>query len=80
MSQNYKLTKKNRHIRRRWHFVRYGVKEKLFSIAWIPAEDQLADDTTKTQHPTKSKPHFDRTLIKIPERVKGFKSTTIGNR
>ena len=80
MSKNYKVTAKNRHIARRWHFVRRGVRDKLFALHWIPAEDQLADDCTKTQVSTKSKPHFNRTLIKIPDKVKGFKSNTIGNR
>ena len=80
MSKNYRITKKNRHIRRRWHFVRYGVQEDLFRLEWVPGDDQLADDCTKTQAASKSKPSFDRTLVKIPDRVKGHKSTTIGNR
>ena len=80
MSKNYKVTAKNRHIACRWHFVRRGVKDGLFNLHWIPAEDQLADDCTKTQVSKKSKPHFDRTLVKVPDRVKGFKSNTIGNR
>ena len=80
MSKNYKVTSKNRHVGRRWHFVRQGVKDKLFTLNWIPAEDQLADDCTKTQIAKKSKPHFERTLLKIPDYVKGFKSNTVGNR
>ena len=80
MSKNYKVTGKNRHIARRWHFVRRAVKDKLFNLKWIAGTDQLADDCTKIQEASKSKPHFDRTLIKIPEKVKGFRSTTVGNR
>ena len=80
MSKNNKNTSKNRHIRRRWHFVRYGVKKLLFSLKWITKNDQLADDMTKTQISSKSKPHFDRTLFKIPDKVKGYKSNTVGNR
>jgi len=80
MSKNYKLTKKNRHIRRRWHFVRYGVQQKLFTLKWIKAEDQLADDCTKTQSNSVSEKHFKRTLMQIPDKVKGFKSNTVGNR
>ena len=80
MSKNYKMTKKNRHIRRRWHFVRYGVNEKLFELKWIKGDDQLADDCTKTQPSHKSFVHFERTLIKVPDKVKGYKSTTVGNR
>ena len=80
MSKNYKVTGKNRHIGRRWHFVRQGVKNKLFNLVWIPGEDQLADECTKTQAASKSKPHFERTLIKVPEKVKGYKSNVVGNR
>ena len=80
MSKNYKVTGKNRHIARQWHFVRQGVQEKLFNLKWIPGEDQIADDCTKTQVASKSRIHFERTLIKIPDKVKGFKSTTVGNR
>ena len=80
MSKNFKVTSKNRHVARRWHFVRRGVKDKLFNLKWIPGEDQLADDCTKSQIATKSFPHFSRTLVKVPDYVKGFRSTTIGNR
>ena len=80
MSKNYKVTSKNRHVGRRWHFVRRGVKDKLFTLNWIPGEDQLADDCTKTQIAAKAKLHIDRTLMKVPDYVKGFKSTTVGNR
>ena len=80
MSKNYKVTAKNRHISRRWHFVRSGVKLGLFKLNWIPAVDQLADDTTKTQAASKSQPHFKRTLIKILDKVKGFKGKVVGNR
>ena len=80
MSKNYRVTAKNRHIGRRWHFVKRGVKAGLFQIKWIPASDQLADDLTKTQPSATSLNHMTRTLIKIPEKVRGFKSTTVGNR
>ena len=80
MSKNYKVTGKNRHVGRRWHFVRQGVRDNLFSLNWISGEDQLADDCTKSQEARKSYPHFERTLIRIPDRVKGFRSTVIGNR
>ncbi len=80
MSKNYKVTSKNRHVGRRWHFVRRGVQDKLFILKWIPGEDQLADDMTKTQVASKSEVHVNRTLMKVPEKVKGFKSSTIGNR
>ena len=74
------VTAKNRHVGRCCHLVRQGVKDKLFTLNWIPAEDQLADDCTKTQTSKKSQPHFERTLLKILDYVKGFKSNTVGNR
>ena len=80
MSKNYKVTPKNRHVGRRWHFVRRGVKDGLFTLQWIPGIDQLSDDMTKTQVASKSQPHVDQTLIKIPDKVKGFRSNTVGNR
>ena len=80
MSKNFKVTSKNRHIARRWHFVRRCVKDGLFVLQWVPGDDQLADDCTKTQLASKSYPHFSRTLIKIPDKVQGFRSTTVGNR
>ena len=80
MSKNYKVTSKNRHIARRWHFVRRGVKDALFSLAWFPGKDQLANDCTKTQEASKSFSHFSRTLIKIPDKVYGYKSNVVGNR
>ena len=80
MSKNYKITSKNRHIARRWHFVRRGVQNDLFTLQWIPGKDQLADDCTKTQEASKSLPHFSRTLIKVPDKIKGFRSNVVGNR
>jgi hypothetical protein len=56
------------------------VQDKLFVLKWISGEDQLADDMTKTQLALKSEMHVNRTLMKVPEQVKGFKSSTIGNR
>ena len=67
MSKNYKPTKKNRHIARRYHYVREGQKNNYHHLEWIPAEDQLADDLTKTQPADKSRPHVERTLIKLPD-------------
>ena len=59
----------------------YDMESKInFSLNWISGEDQLADDCTKSQEAKKSFPHFERTLIKIPDRVKGFRTSTVGNR
>ena len=56
------------------------MKDNLFNLVWIPGQDQLADDCTKSQVASKSRPHFDRTLIKVPDKVKGFRSNVVGNR
>ena len=80
MSQNYKVTKKNRHIARRFHYVKQGVKTGDHEVEWIRSEDQLADDMTKTQEAAKSLPHMKRTLVEIPEYVRGFSNGKIGNR
>ena len=66
MSKNYQPTKKNRHIARRYHYVRQGQDEGKHLIVWIPAEDQLADDLTKTQTSEVSKKHVDRSMIILP--------------
>lgn len=58
MSKNYKITSKNCHIARRWHFVCLGVQDKLFTLPWILEQDQLADDYTKTQAAPQSFLHF----------------------
>jgi hypothetical protein len=61
MSKNYKVSSRNRHIGRRWHFVRRGQIAKYFQTHWIPAEDQIADDMTKTQTAAISLKHMNRT-------------------
>ena len=80
MSRNYKVTAKNQHVGWRWHFVQQGCKDKKFELQWIPGEDQLADDCTKTQSANKAYPHFECTLVKIPDKVKGYRSNVVGNR
>jgi hypothetical protein len=80
MSKNYKVASKNRHIGWQWHFVCQDVKPKIFALKCIPAEDQLADNLTKSQDHKTSNSHFIQTLIPIPDYVKGYISNTIGNR
>ena len=80
MGESYKVTSKTLHIARRWHFVRSGQEQNLFKLHWIAGESQLADDMTKLQASSTSLKHFKSTHVKIPEKVKGFKSSTVGNR
>ena len=70
MSKNYQMSKKNRHISRRYHYVREGEKAKRHSLTWISGEDQLADITTKTQEATKINKHLDRVFIVVPDFLK----------
>jgi hypothetical protein len=70
MSKNYKVSSRNRHIGRRWHFVGRGQIAKYFQTYWIPAEDQIADDMTKTQTAAISMKHMNRTLIPIRSRTR----------
>ena len=71
MSKNFKQTKKNRHIARRYHYVRQGTRMNQHKLLWIKNDDQLADDMTKTQTSTISLKHMTRTLFQIPEHVCG---------
>ena len=66
MAQNYKPTKNNRHIARRFHYVRQGQENQEHILIWIPAEDQLADDLTKTQASATSLKHVNRSMITLP--------------
>ena len=66
MSANDQLTRKSRHIERRFHYVREGQSTKMHSLHWCPGEDQLADIMTKTQSADKIDPHLERTLFALP--------------
>jgi len=47
MGINFRDTKHTRHILRRYHYVREGVKSKRFNILWLQTLLQLADIGTK---------------------------------
>ena len=79
MSKNYKETKKNRHIARRYHYVRQGTKMNMHKLLWIKAEDQLADDMTKSQTGSISLKHMKRTLFQIPDHVCGKEKLETNN-
>ena len=80
MSQPLKVTAKTRHIARRWHFVETGQQKEFFILHWLKGELQLADDMTKLQTSSISLKHFMNTHVKIPDKIKGHKSTAVGNR
>ena len=69
MAKNYNPTKKNRHIARRFHYVREGERTKEHHLKWIPATDQLADDMTKTQSKDIAQKHVERTMIELPQHL-----------
>ena len=60
--------------------MKQGVKTKDHEVEWIPSDYQLADGMTKTQEASKSLPHMKRTLVKIPDYVRGFSTSKVGNR
>ncbi|KAI2511948.1 hypothetical protein MHU86_2464 [Fragilaria crotonensis] len=43
IAKNGKLTRKTRHIERRFHFVRQGQQDGTHQLYWIPCDSQLAD-------------------------------------
>jgi hypothetical protein len=66
MSVNDQLTRKSRHIERRYHYVKEGTATGMHALRWIPGDDQLADITTKTQPAEKIDPHLERALFALP--------------
>ena len=73
IAKSKKMTSKNRHIRRREHYVRQGQEQGEHSVHWLPAENQLADIMTKTQDSKKFLPLFTKIFTKIPDCVEGTK-------
>ena len=67
-------------VARRYHYVKQGVQKGDHEVEWIPSDGQLADDMTKTHEAHKSLPHMKRTLVEIPDYVRGFSSDKVGNR
>ena len=74
MAKSKKVTSKNRHIRRREHYVRQGQERGEHNLNWLPAEFQLADIMTKTQDSKIYLPLFTKVFTKIPNCVEGTKS------
>jgi hypothetical protein len=67
MGMNDRLTKLTRHISRRFHYVREGIKRKLHKLYWISKDHQLSDILTKTQAATLINPHLERAMFKLPQ-------------
>jgi hypothetical protein len=69
IAKNGKLTRKTRHIERRFHFVRQGQQDGTHQLYWIPCDSQLADILTKTQTSSKIDPHLDKIFCKLPDHL-----------
>jgi hypothetical protein len=48
MGSNFHDTKHTRHILRRYHYIREGIRSKRFNMQWLQTLVQLADIRTKT--------------------------------
>ena len=69
IAKNGKLTRKTRHIERRFHFVRQGQQDGSHQLHWIPCDSQLADILTKTQHSGKIDPHLTKIFCVLPDHM-----------
>ena len=69
IAKNGKLTRKTRHIERRFHFVRQGQQDGIHQLHWITCEAQLADILTKTQPASKIDPHLPKIFYTLPEHL-----------
>jgi hypothetical protein len=67
MGMNDKLTKLTRHIARRFHYVREGVRSGAHKLYWIPKEYQLSDILTKTQASNIANPLRDQAMFRLPQ-------------
>jgi hypothetical protein len=66
MSMNDRLTKLTRHISRRFHFVREGIKQGMHKLYWISKDHQLSDILTKTQSTAIINPLLHRAMFRLP--------------
>ena len=66
MAKNGRLTRKTRHIERRFHYVREGQQNGLHALHWISQHSMLADVMTKSQAAYKIDPHLPSILFKLP--------------
>jgi hypothetical protein len=67
MGMNDRLTKLTRHISRRFHYVREGIKRGLHKLYWISKDHQLSDILTKTQAATLINPLLERAMFRLPK-------------
>ena len=69
MAKNGRMTRKTRHIERRFHFVRQGQQDGVHQLHWISGKQQLADIMTKTQAASKIDPFLPQIFYKLPSHM-----------
>ncbi|KAI2501590.1 hypothetical protein MHU86_12861 [Fragilaria crotonensis] len=69
IAKNGKLTRKTRHIERRFHYVRQGQQGGTHQLHWIPCDSQLADILTKTQVSSKIDLHINKVFCTLPDHM-----------
>jgi hypothetical protein len=69
IAKNGKLTRKTRHIKRRFHVIRQGQQEGIHQLHWIPCNSQLANILTKTQLSGKIDPHLTKIFCVLPDHM-----------
>jgi len=66
IARNGRLTRKNRHVERRFHYVKQGQAVRAHELHWIPGEAMVSDILTKTQDASKIDPQIERMFIVLP--------------
>jgi hypothetical protein len=69
ISKNGKLSRKSRHIERRFEFVRQGHKMGMHELHWLSGKYMLSDILTKSQHASKIDPHLPYIFTVLPKHL-----------
>ena len=64
IAKNGNLTRKTRHIERRFHFVRQGQQDGIHQLHWIPCDFQFADQLSG-----KIDPHLTKIFCILPDHM-----------
>ena len=69
IARNGRLTRKTRHVERRFHYVKQGQATRAHELHWIPGEAMVSDILTKAQEASKIDPQIERMFIVLPEHM-----------
>ena len=69
IAQNGKLSRKTRHIERRFHYVKQGQAVGTHEVHWISGEAMVSDILTKAQEAAKIDPQITQMLILLPKHM-----------